>query len=48
MHILGNILVFIVLVVILYKIGSAYQKRKDEKSFQKRLRDEIRKQNRNK
>lgn len=44
MHILGNILIFIILVVVIYKIGSAYLERKDDKSFEKRLREEIRKQ----
>jgi len=48
MHILGNILVFIVLVAVVYKIGSAYLQWKDRQSFQKRLHDEIRKQNRDK
>jgi hypothetical protein len=45
MHILGNILIFIILVVVLYKIGSVYMKWSDEKRFKKRLQDEIRKQN---
>ena len=44
MHIIGNILIFIILVVVLYKVGSAYVKWSDNKRFQKRLQDEIKKQ----
>ncbi|NNJ91502.1 MAG: hypothetical protein HKP55_07500 [Gammaproteobacteria bacterium] len=44
MHILGNILIFIILVVLVYKIGSVYMKWSDDKRFKKRLQDEIRKQ----
>jgi len=45
MHIIGNILIFIILVVLLYKIGSVYLKWSDNKRFKKRLQEEIRKQN---
>lgn len=41
MHIFGNLLIFVLLVVVIYKVGSAYLHWHDKKRFQKKLRDEI-------
>jgi hypothetical protein len=48
MHIIGNILIFILLVVVIYKVGSIYTKWSDNKRFKNRLREEIEKQNKEK
>jgi hypothetical protein len=44
MHILGNIVIFILLVIVLYKIGSVYLRHKDKDSFEKRLKEELKRQ----
>jgi hypothetical protein len=45
MHIFGNLLIFILLVVVIYKAGSVYLNWYDKRRFQKKLRDEIKRLN---